>query len=150
MSSMTISDADRRRVAEALADTPVLFAYLFGSQVTGHADAESDVDVAFFFDPRLPKKDRFDILLNVAARVGAALGLGMNSRGVDPVCLNEVPLLLRYVAMSEGPILYERDHAARVAFELDVLQQRDDEKHYRRAYRQEFFRRLAAQSSSHD
>lgn len=149
METIPITEELKERARRELAGTPVLFAYVFGSQVTGHADAESDVDVAFFFDPQLPKKDRFDVLLNVAARAGTALGLGINSRGVDPVCLNEAPLLLRYVAMNEGLLLYERNHVARVAFELDVLQQRDDEKYYRRAYRQEFFRRLAAQPPSH-
>lgn len=147
MPALELTEDRKRRVASALAGTPVLFAYLFGSQVTGRTDAESDVDVAFYFDPKLPKNDRFDALLNAGGRVESALGLGPFSEGVDPVELNDAPLLLKYVAMSEGLLLYERTHAARVAFELGVLQQHDDEHHYRAAYRREFFRRIATSVS---
>lgn len=141
MKRIEVTDDLKRRVAERLADTPVFFAYLFGSQVTGQMHGESDADVAFYFDPLLPSKERFDAMLRAAGKLE---GIVHAPEGVDPSCLNEAPLLLKHVAMSEGLLLYERDHTARVAFELGVLQRRDDEQRFRRAYRREFFRRLAA------
>lgn len=143
MTVLALTEERKRRVAEALAGTPVLFAYLFGSQVTGRTDDESDADVGFYLDPRLSKKEQFDALLRAASRLD---GLIPAPEGVDPVCLNDAPLLLQLVAISEGLLLYDRGLGARVPFEISVLQRHDDERRYRAEYRREFFRRLAMSS----
>ena len=140
-----VTDELRRKVAQALAGQPVLFAYLFGSAVTGQTHAESDIDVAVYIDPKLDTKQHFKAHLDAMASVAKAFKVALEL--VDPTLLNEAPQLLRSVVMNEGKVLYERDRGARIDFELRTLQRERDERYFRDQYTQVFLKRLAATGS---
>ncbi len=120
MRPMTQSVTDRLREegAEAFRDSPVLFAYLFGSVAAGRARPGSDVDVAVFLEPRVPAHRFLDLSLDLAGRLSAS-GVG----AIEVTVLNEAPLALRGRAVRERIVLYSRDEPARVRFESATLRE---------------------------
>lgn len=105
------------RLVEALrsyfASQPdVVAAYLFGSQATAKARPESDVDSAVL----LPEEDsfaRFKRRLRLIDAVSEVCG-----READVIVLNDAPPLLQHQVLKEGRLIFERDKAARVEFEV--------------------------------
>lgn len=92
-----------RRIADAtevLRQHGAVFAYLHGSRASGTAGAQSDVDVAAYFDE--PHPEAFEVLLPV---------------GVDLLVLNQAPLELAGRVALRGQLLFERDRNARVVWE---------------------------------
>lgn len=91
---------------------PVVAAYLFGSQASGQATALSDVDVAVLLEPNAPAPGM------IQARLISDLMLVFHRSDVDVLVLNRASVLLRDRAIVRGRLLYCRDDAARVRFEV--------------------------------
>lgn len=85
---------------EALRRSGAAFAYLHGSQASGAANPQSDVDIAAYFDE--PHPEAFEVLLPA---------------GVDLVVLNGAPLELAGRIALQGKLLFERDPSTRVVWE---------------------------------
>jgi predicted nucleotidyltransferase len=106
--------AHLREAAErAFRATPVLFAYLFGSQVTGRTHAWSDVDAAVYLESTDGEHPSLDLTLDLIGRFEMAARLG----NVDLVVLNAAPLRLVGRIIQQRMVLYSRDEPARVRFE---------------------------------
>ena len=102
-----------------LPETPVVFAYLFGSHASGRPHRFSDVDVAVLLNESVTQHDYPDCSLALA---------GLLSDGAD-VANVEVPVLndaqLRFVGrvIQQRRVLYSCDEPARVRFESLKLRQ---------------------------
>ncbi|HWB71136.1 MAG TPA: nucleotidyltransferase domain-containing protein [Egibacteraceae bacterium] len=103
----------RDAAAAALSDAPVRFLYLFGSAATGRARPDSDVDIAVYLDPSLPRERYLDVSLDLAHRLETATRLGP----VDVLALNDAPLPLAGRVLRERVVVYSRDEPLRVRFE---------------------------------
>ena len=122
---------------EAFADTPVLFAYLFGSQATGRTHQRSDVDVAVYLDESVRPDQRLDLSLRLAGTLERAGGVGP----VEAlVVLNDARIALAGRVLAERQVLYVRDEPARVRYESLTFRQFHDFKQHARPRQQ----RLAA------
>jgi predicted nucleotidyltransferase len=107
-------ELDIRPLVDYLATQPdVLAAYLFGSHVTGKARPGSDVDLAVLLSQQ-DASQRFERRLRLMGEVEDALA----RRPADVVLLNDAPPLLAHQALREGRLIFERDRAARVEFEV--------------------------------
>lgn len=119
-----------RMVREICRLRPVAI-YLFGSQVTGSARPDSDIDLAVLLPsdrPELPIGERM-------ALVGALEQL--TDRQVDLVILNQAPLPLQFEIIHTGKILYEADVDARTTAEdIIVRDYLDLQPMYERSYRE--------------
>ena len=95
----------------------ILAAYIFGSVVSGHTRATSDVDLAVLLDPEfmkgLPLKYRTDLIVEA--------GSALETFDVDVVLLNQAPAALAYNVITKGKLVYERSRSARVAFQIRNL-----------------------------
>lgn len=99
---------------EYLAAQPdVVAAYLFGSVAEGRARSQSDVDVAVLLAADLDEEARFDRRLRIGWEVERIIG-----RQTDLVVLNDAPPLLQHQVLKHGRLIFERDRAARVEFEV--------------------------------
>jgi predicted nucleotidyltransferase len=88
----------------------ILAVYLFGSQSTGKAKPESDLDLAILLQPGQEKDFP---LLELAVSLERTLG-----RRVDLVILNRAGELLKYQVRRYGRLLFERDPRLRKQFEI--------------------------------
>ena len=93
----------------------VVFAYIFGSAVSGSTREGSDIDVAVYLLPE-HQEQFFDIRLKLMEQLTRS-----QSREVDVVILNTAPPFLAYVVLKEGRRCFERDRGARIDFELNAL-----------------------------
>jgi predicted nucleotidyltransferase len=107
--------------AIALADLPVVFAYLFGSQATGRASQDSDVDVAVYLDD-LDQGGRVDTAMRCADRLATASGIA----DIQVVALNDLPLRVAGRVLRDRLVLYSADEARRIAYESRTSRMADD------------------------
>jgi len=99
---------------EYLASQPdVVAAYVFGSVAQGRARPQSDVDIAVLLSADLDEETRFDRRLRLGWEVERLIG-----RQTDLVVLNDAPPLLQHQVLKHGRLIFERDRAARVEFEV--------------------------------
>lgn len=98
--------------AEGRSQFPVALAYLFGSQATGQAGAQSDYDVAVLFDGNVSPDDRYALAHQFTELLDT---------GVDLVDLARAPIELVYNVIATGQILYEKERRTRVEFEARAL-----------------------------
>ena len=129
----------RDAATRAFADSPVLFAYLFGSVAAGRNGPHSDVDVAVYLEPSVDADRFLDLRLSLAGRVAEASGLG----NVDLLILNEAPLRVLGRAIQERVVLYSRDEPARVRFESRCLREFFDFEIHARALDRKFLQDVA-------
>lgn len=87
-------------------------AYRFGSQVTGMASAQSDVDIAVLADQALEPRARWELQERLAARVG---------RDVDLVDLRRANAVMRAQVITGGVLLLDLAPFARALFEACAL-----------------------------
>lgn len=89
-------------------------AYAFGSVARGTVTPFSDVDVALLLTKLLPPYEQLQLELLVQGEIEDASGL----YPVDVRAINRAPLMLQGRIVQHGILLYERDRARRVAFEV--------------------------------
>lgn len=85
---------------QKLAEHGARFAYLHGSQASGQARADSDIDLAAYFDPPVPAAFEVDV-----------------PAGIDLLILNTAPLEIRGRIALHGQLVLEVDPVARVRWE---------------------------------
>lgn len=122
----------RTRLEGAFREQGVRLAYLFGSQATGRARPDSDVDVAVLFGDGVPPSDYNRRQLELIGAVMDAFG----KNDVDVVILNEAPPLLAVEVLDHGKVLYNVDDALRVEFQVKALREYRDTEPLRRVLRE--------------
>lgn len=118
---MTGMDAETiRRLRAAVELFPdIQLAQLFGSRVTGDAGPLSDYDIAVLLDRTADGPAvRSQLAYESARRLDSDL--------VDVVLLSHAPIELAYAVITGGHVLYQRDLATRVEYEVDVLSRYGD------------------------
>lgn len=93
--------ADIEAVRPYLADQPLEFALLFGSQATGTATDRSDIDVVLKFPSTLDNSERFEHRNRIAGQLMARLGRD----DVDVSDLDQLPTAIAHAALQEGRLL---------------------------------------------
>ena len=100
------------------AQNDVVLAYLFGSRASDRFAPESDYDIAVLTREATPSARRYQMASELT-------GL-LNGAPVDLLPLNRAPVELAYAVIAAGRRLFEREIAARVEFEADVLSRYGD------------------------
>ncbi len=108
---MDVAERLRSAAERVLPGTPVLFAYLFGSQARSEARDDSDVDIAVWLDPDTRPDDTLELRLRLARRLADASGV---PRLEAVVVLNDAPLALTGRVQQDGIVLWSRDEPERV------------------------------------
>jgi predicted nucleotidyltransferase len=114
-------------VAAVFARHPVVCAYLFGSRATDETWALSDVDVAVLLSPGVESRGL------LRATLISDLMLALDRSDVDVVVLDDAPPLLKERVISRGRVIYCRDEAARVRFEVAARREYFDTRRLRAA-----------------
>ena len=111
----------------------VIFAYLFGSQVKGKIGKLSDVDIAIFFDKKIPRSKYFDIKLKL---IGEFMDF-FKRNDIDVVILNEASPLLFHRILKEGKLIFSSDEKKRLDYEVRAIMRYLDWKPFLEKYTKE-------------
>ncbi len=125
---MTMTQLNIQNLKQALAtEAEIVFAYLFGSTVTGETSALSDVDVAIHPDRRLSLDERLAII----QRLGKKTGL----ENLDVTFLDRLEnlYLLNHI-IDSGVLLVDRDRDRRELFEVRAQHRLFDFQYHRKLY----------------
>lgn len=91
--------------------------YLFGSQASQTANKLSDIDLAVLLRKDAPMVQYFDYRRAYGVKFSDILKM----ERVDVIILNEASILLAHEVLSARKILFERDPAHRVEFEVHAV-----------------------------
>jgi predicted nucleotidyltransferase len=97
-----------------LARYPIAAAYVYGSVARGTATTLSDVDIALLLTDSVLPYDRLKLELSIQGDIETACG----SLSVDARAINDAPLMVQGAVVQQGRLIYERDRARRVRFEV--------------------------------
>jgi predicted nucleotidyltransferase len=122
----------------AFSDTPVLFAYLFGSHAAGTATPRSDIDVAVYC--RADIVDAVELRLRLAATLEQLTGLP----DIEVVVLNQASTALAGRVQECHDLLYSVDEVTRVRYQSSVSRQYHDFKIHQDRSARERLAQLAA------
>lgn len=112
----------------------LIFAYIFGSQVSGKTGKLSDIDVAVYLTAP-GNINLFDTRLKLAGDLSDFL----KTDKVDMVILNDAPPLLVYRILQTGKVIFSRDEAKRLDYEVKAGLNYLDWKFYLDKYAREKF-----------
>jgi len=120
-----------------LKDKDIIFAYLFGSAVSQKGfNLKSDVDIAVFLDEKRVQ-DNFEKRLKLMGATEKAI-----SKETEVVILNDIQsIFFKFVILSEGKLIFERDHSLRLEFELKTIRDYFDFKPFIEKYNQAYLKR---------
>jgi predicted nucleotidyltransferase len=118
--SEELVDALRVAARAELPSLPVIFAYLYGSQIGRRSRPDSDVDIGIAIDPACGDPER------VASRVADALMAHAGVGGIEVTVLDGAPVRFLGRVLRHRVVLYSRDEPARVEFESRVGRMADD------------------------
>jgi predicted nucleotidyltransferase len=97
-------------------ETPVLFAYLYGSYAKGLSHPFSDLDVGIFVEG-LDRTACLNLELSLSLRIDENLGHAVQS---EVRVLNHLPLVVKGRILADGELIYSRDENKRIEFETQV------------------------------
>lgn len=97
-------------------ETPVLFAYLYGSYAKGLSHPFSDLDIGIFVEG-LDMKACLNLELSLSLHIDEDLGHIVQS---EVRVLNHLPLVLKGRILTDGELIYSRAEDKRIEFETQV------------------------------
>lgn len=128
----------REVIPLVLARYPVDAAYVYGSVARGTVTPFSDVDIALLLTTSLPPYERLRLELTIQGDIEAACSFSP----MDVRTINEAPLMVQGRVVQQGTLLYERDRARRVAFEVATRKRYFDFAPVARRLRDAFLQRV--------
>ncbi|PIU15861.1 hypothetical protein COT20_01245 [bacterium (Candidatus Gribaldobacteria) CG08_land_8_20_14_0_20_39_15] len=131
----TMLKYNKQKLNQIFKKHDVVFAYLFGSQVSGKTNSESDVDIAVYLDENCA--DFFKTRLTLIEKLQALF-----RKDVEVIILNEQKsIFFKFVIIKEGQVLFEQNHSKRVGFELETMRDYYDYQPFLRAYNYAYLER---------
>ena len=119
----------------------IIFAYLFGSTAQGKTNFDSDVDLAVYLNDK-EISDMFKKRLFFIEKIQSLL-----KKTADVIVLNEInSIFLKFIIIKEGRLLLERDHGARLDFELKTMQEYYDFQPFMEEYNKTYLQRSLKKS----
>ena len=116
---MTMSDIRKKlhEIAPGIfGETPVLFAYLFGSYARGLSHPFSDLDIAIYVE-NLDRRACLLLELSVALRIDEDLNHVVQS---EVRVVNHLPLIVKGRILGDGVLIYSRCEDKRIEYETQV------------------------------
>ncbi len=135
---MKISKEQQNKLNKLLESRGVIFAYLFGSQTTENAVADSDVDIAVMFDKKIKEDKRFQQRLKLMTELPKIFA----GKKVEVVSLNDTrDILFKFAIVQPGRIIFKKDYDALLDFDLKTTNDYYDFKPFLKMYNEAYSER---------
>jgi predicted nucleotidyltransferase len=108
---------DYDELAEICREFGIRDVYLFGSTVEGFAHPGSDTDIGITFSEGLPEKNRMKLYGDIYSAFNGVFGL----KNLDLVFVEELPLHIRFKAVTKGELLYTADLEASLNYKEYII-----------------------------
>lgn len=135
MNSTKIKETLIKHADTLFGETPVLFAYLYGSHAAHQAHPFSDLDIAVFVKKPLTTRENMKLEMDLSLEMDKRFIGGPSS---DVRTINHMPLVMAGSVITEGILIYCIDDDTRIDFEMAVRSSYFDFlpfiKKYQRAY----------------
>lgn len=120
-----MAEIERHKIKAYLSgDSAISTAFLYGSQVSGCVNQDSDLDIALLFDrEHLPKTDR---LLQLVDDL-----ISITEREVDLLILNDASPIICMQVLRKGEMILDKNHQAYLDFFAKTVSKYDDLKRVR-------------------
>jgi predicted nucleotidyltransferase len=135
----------RSVLPELLQGRPVALAYLYGSAARGQTTPFSDVDVALVLNQSLSREEQFRLELSLQAEIEEACSLPE----ADVRVIDQAPLTVQGLVVTQGQLLYCRQESQRIQFETMVRQRYFDYQPVARHMQRLFFERIRREGLRH-
>jgi hypothetical protein len=112
----TLVDRLKADLPGILAGMPVRLVYQYGSAVRGEMLPHSDVDIAPVYGPDSGLSSYDQMLLDF--KIADAIGTRCGIRKADVRSIDDAPLAWKGKVLTQGRLVYSRDEAFRVDFEV--------------------------------
>lgn len=124
--------------ADIFDETPVIFAYLYGSHATGVAHSFSDIDIGVYV-PVVSMKDSLGLEMSLALAGDRVM---QEKLKCDVRLMNRLPLAVTGEIVTRGILIYCSDHKARVEYETKVRMAYFDFIPFLRKYQQAYLTQM--------
>ena len=124
----------------AFKDSPVLFAYLYGSHATGAVHPFSDIDIAVYVSGEGPENN-YDLEMSLALEIDRELRTRSKS---DVRIINYLPLPVAGEVVTTGKLIYCRDDKLRTDFEAKTRMAYFDFIPFLKKYQQVYLDQIAS------
>jgi len=115
---------------------PIALAYLYGSTARGRTTTFSDVDIALMlFENSITPLERLRFELMIEDVLAADCQLS----NADVHVINDAPLVVQGQVLTDGQLLFSRDEAFRIDFEVYTRLQYFDFLSFAKSHREVFF-----------
>ena len=112
-----------KHIDKIVHDYEIKLIYIFGSYAKGENRADSDLDIAMYFDREVDGFVKLDILDEL-------VGI-FNREDIDLVILNNVDEVLKFQVIKYGKLVYMEDLVTKVTFESKVMSEYMDMEYFR-------------------
>lgn len=99
----------------------IIFAYIFGSLVTGNFRNDSDIDLAIFINDEISSAEYMEIKMRLTE---------VSKREIDLIILNSATTLLKFEVYRKHVLLFTRDRNKESEFKIKTLFEYNDMKKY--------------------
>lgn len=96
----------------------VIVAYLFGSQIEGHSDSMSDLDLGVLFKEQKTVTEILFLQADLQDVIGPL--------PVDLVVLNKARINVAFSTIARGKLIYSTDENLRLCFEEEIMRKYHD------------------------
>ena len=125
---------------EIFSNSPVLFAYIYGSVAAGQTHPFSDLDIGVFVES-ISSKEGLELELDLGLKIDRKLQGGPSS---DVRIMNFLPILITGKIVSEGLLIYCRNDKKRIAYETAIRTSYFDFLPFIRQYQKAYLKQVYA------
>ena len=133
-----ITDQYINQLRDVFDENDVQLAYLFGSYAKGTESPLSDIDIAVFLRNPVSHSEAFDKAVLLTHKLIGVL----HKNKVDVIILNTATPPIKFNAIKDRQIIYNRDEKQRVDFEVRTMNEYFDTLYLREEYKNSLFKNI--------
>lgn len=114
---MNLKELQTTKIKSIFVENHVQLAYVFGSQITGRSNMDSDIDIAVLLPKNMSKTARIKHRFKLISQLSRFLG-----KSVDLVVFNDLnSLFFKFIITKEGKNIFRKGERQYLDFECQLM-----------------------------